>query len=77
MGSEWKRVNISKLCDIERGCSPRPIHDFIRRSGVPCGEQGDACILSACDTEAASFARPVNAVRLDGVITNALPPTRF
>jgi len=42
MGSEWKHVKFSELCDIWRGGSPRPIHDFIRESGIPWVKIADA-----------------------------------
>ena len=42
MASEWKHVKFSELCDIWRGGSPRPIHDFIRESGIPWVKIADA-----------------------------------
>jgi len=42
MASDWHSVRFSELCDIWRGGSPRPIHDFIRESGIPWVKIADA-----------------------------------
>lgn len=42
MGSEWREASFSELCDITRGASPRPIHEWISTSGTPWVKISDA-----------------------------------
>ncbi|MFQ5779285.1 MAG: restriction endonuclease subunit S [Nitrospiria bacterium] len=42
VGGGWKCAKFSELCGIGRGGSPRPIHDFIRESGIPWVKIADA-----------------------------------
>jgi len=39
---EWKKYKIAELCDITRGGSPRPIHDYIQNKGTPWLKIADA-----------------------------------
>jgi len=38
----WRTVKISDFCDITRGGSPRPIHDFLSEAGTPWVKISDA-----------------------------------
>jgi type I restriction enzyme, S subunit len=38
----WKEYRISNFCDITRGGSPRPIHDFLSEIGTPWVKISDA-----------------------------------
>lgn len=42
MADEWRRVRFSELCDITRGGSPRPIHEWIAPAGIPWVKIADA-----------------------------------
>jgi len=42
MGGEWTQVAFSKLCDITRGASPRPINDWFADVGIPWVKISDA-----------------------------------
>lgn len=42
MGGEWEEFQFSDLCDITRGASPRPIHDWISLAGTPWVKISDA-----------------------------------
>jgi type I restriction enzyme S subunit len=42
MVNEWTRRRLVNLCDITRGASPRPIHDWIATSGIPWVKIADA-----------------------------------
>ena len=42
MAGEWTQVPFSKLCDITRGASPRPIHDWFVDVGIPWVKISDA-----------------------------------
>lgn len=42
MSSEWKTYLFHELCDITRGASPRPIHDFLGNEGMPWIKIADA-----------------------------------
>ena len=35
MSSEWRDVSFGDFCDVTRGASPRPIHDWIADEGIP------------------------------------------
>ena len=39
---EWTQHRLVDLCDITRGASPRPIHDWIATSGIPWVKIADA-----------------------------------
>ena len=39
---EWTQRRLVDLCDITRGASPRPIHDWIATSGIPWVKIADA-----------------------------------
>jgi type I restriction enzyme S subunit len=40
--SEWKEFKLGELCDIRRGASPRPIHDYLSEQGMPWVKISDA-----------------------------------
>jgi len=42
MASEWRTAKFSELCDIYRGGSPRPIHEWITSEGIPWVKIADA-----------------------------------
>ncbi len=42
MADDWIETKFSALCDITRGASPRPIHDWIAAEGVPWVKIADA-----------------------------------
>lgn len=44
MASEWKLTKISDLCEIVRGASPRPIHDYmsVHKNAIPWVKISDA-----------------------------------
>jgi type I restriction enzyme S subunit len=42
MSSEWSSFKFQELCDITRGASPRPIHDFLGSEGMPWIKIADA-----------------------------------
>lgn len=42
MGSEWRSVKFSDVCDIWRGGSPRPIHEWVAPQGIPWVKISDA-----------------------------------
>jgi type I restriction enzyme S subunit len=42
MAGEWREVKFSSLCDISRGASPRPIHEWISKEGIPWVKIADA-----------------------------------
>ena len=35
MAVEWWECEFADLCDITRGASPRPIHEWISDEGIP------------------------------------------
>ncbi|MBS1942206.1 MAG: restriction endonuclease subunit S, partial [Bacteroidetes bacterium] len=39
---EWKEVAIEEICTVQRGGSPRPIHDFLAPHGTPWIKISDA-----------------------------------
>ncbi|OGC25781.1 hypothetical protein A2291_04275, partial [candidate division WOR-1 bacterium RIFOXYB2_FULL_42_35] len=39
---DWESIAFSELCDITRGASPRPIHDWFADSGIPWIKIADA-----------------------------------
>ena len=42
MSSEWKTAPFQEFCDITRGASPRPIHDYLGNEGMPWIKIADA-----------------------------------
>ena len=40
--SEWKEYKLGELCNIRRGASPRPIHDYLSEQGMPWVKISDA-----------------------------------
>ena len=42
MGEVWPQVPLGELCDVSRGGSPRPIHEWIQPSGIPWVKISDA-----------------------------------
>ena len=42
MRSDWKEIKFSELCDITRGASPRPIHNYLSDQGIPWVKIADA-----------------------------------
>ena len=56
---EWVRHQLLDLCDITRGASPRPIHDWIAASGVPWVKIADASATpSRCIEHTREYIRP-------------------
>jgi type I restriction enzyme, S subunit len=47
MDSEWKTYLFRELCDITRGASPRPIHDYLGGEGMPWIKIADATAESS------------------------------
>lgn len=47
MAGERKKVLFSELCDITRGASPRPIHDWIVHKGTPWVKISDATSVAS------------------------------
>ncbi len=45
--SHWNRYRMFELCDITRGASPRPIHDWIAITGMPWVKIADASAASS------------------------------
>ena len=39
---DWEIKTIGDICKIRRGASPRPIHDFISKEGIPWVKIADA-----------------------------------
>ncbi|MDT8429190.1 MAG: restriction endonuclease subunit S [Pseudomonadales bacterium] len=59
MGGEWNQVIFSQLCDITRGASPRPIHDWFAESGIPWVKISDAnSAQSRYITETGQYIKP-------------------
>ena len=42
MASEWRECEFTAFCDIRRGASPRPIHEWISKEGIPWIKISDA-----------------------------------
>ena len=42
MASEWREVQFGDLCEISRGASPRPIHEWVAPYGIPWVKISDA-----------------------------------
>ncbi len=42
MGGEWRDVQLDQVCDISRGASPRPIHEWVAETGIPWVKISDA-----------------------------------
>ncbi|WP_051284233.1 restriction endonuclease subunit S [Desulforegula conservatrix] len=42
MSSDWRSYQFQELCDIKRGASPRPIHDYLGDEGMPWIKIADA-----------------------------------
>ena len=42
MEGEWREYEFAALCDITRGASPRPIHEWISETGIPWLKIADA-----------------------------------
>ncbi len=56
---EWAQHQLLDLCDITRGASPRPIHDWIAASGVPWVKIADASATPArCIEQTREYIRP-------------------
>lgn len=47
MEAEWKEVHFEDVCDVTRGSSPRPIHNWITTSGIPWVKISDATATSS------------------------------
>ncbi len=45
--SDWKKFRFGDLCDITRGASPRPIHDYLGTEGMPWIKIADATKASS------------------------------
>ena len=42
VADEWREFEFASLCDITRGASPRPIHEWIAEEGIPWVKIADA-----------------------------------
>jgi len=42
MAGEWREARFDELCDVSRGASPRPIHEWIAQVGIPWVKISDA-----------------------------------
>ena len=42
VAGEWREFEFASLCDITRGASPRPIHEWIAEEGIPWVKISDA-----------------------------------
>jgi len=47
MSSEWQTAPFQEFCDITRGASPRPIHDYLGNEGMPWIKIADATAESS------------------------------
>ena len=56
---DWTQRRLVELCDITRGASPRPIHDWTAASGVPWVKIADASATpSRCIEQTREYIRP-------------------
>jgi len=63
MSSEsWIECKFSDLCDITRGASPRPIHDFISSTGMPWIK-----IADATSSDSRFITKTKECIKLEGV----------
>lgn len=44
MKSEWKHLKIGDVVEIRRGASPRPIHNYLCKDGMPWVKIADATV---------------------------------
>jgi type I restriction enzyme S subunit len=42
MAGEWREARFDELCDVSRGASPQPIHEWIAQVGIPWVKISDA-----------------------------------
>ena len=42
MGGEWREVQFEEVCNVSRGASPRPIHEWVAETGIPWVKISDA-----------------------------------
>lgn len=70
MESEWREASFSELCDITRGASPRPIHEWISTTGTPWVKISDATASqSRFITKTGEYIK--NEARRSSVVVNA------
>jgi len=62
MSSEWQSAPFSKFCDITRGASPRPIHDYLSDEGMSWIK-----IADATDENSRFISNTKEKIKLDGV----------
>jgi type I restriction enzyme S subunit len=81
MSSEWPRTTFDQLCDIKRGASPRPIHDWLAPTGIPWVKISDATAsASPFINKTADFIRPEGAGKSvevfpgDFILSNSATP---
>ncbi|QTX20584.1 restriction endonuclease subunit S [Comamonas aquatica] len=81
MSFEWPRTTFDQLCDIKRGASPRPIHDWLAPTGIPWVKISDATAsTSPFISKTAEFIRPEGAKKSvevfpgDFILSNSATP---
>ena len=62
MTSSWRKAAFKEFCDITRGASPRPIHDYLGAEGMPWIKIADATAESS-----RYITRTKEKIKLDGV----------
>lgn len=73
MADEWRKAKLSNVCDIWRGGSPRPIHEWIAPSGIPWVKISDASGAGSRFIEQTrEFIRPEGRYRSRSVIPGDL-----
>jgi len=73
MGSNWQTVKFSDVCDIWRGGSPRPIHEWIMPQGIPWVKISDATAAGSRYIERTKeFIRPEGRAKSREVVSGDL-----
>jgi type I restriction enzyme S subunit len=73
MGSEWQTVKFSDVCDIWRGGSPRPIHEWLVPQGIPWVKISDATAAGSRYIERTKeFIRPEGRTKSREVVSGDL-----
>ena len=62
MTSSWRKAAFKEFCDITRGASPRPIHDYLGAEGMPWIKIADATAESS-----RYITKTKEKIKLDGV----------
>lgn len=61
MAGEWREVQFDQICDVSRGASPRPIHEWVAETGIPWVKISDASSSGSRYIE-----KTVEFIRLEG-----------